>query len=346
MECAACDGALPRSAFSGNQARKPSSERRCKACVFASAAAAGASKPASMSRQLREQAAALAAPTMELVDIGINLTNRQFKRDWEAVVRRARAAGVVSMLLTGTSVKESRAALGLAQAWYDADGAAAPLLRTTVGIHPHDASTFDASGASLREMRAMLSDPLACAVGECGLDYNRMHSPKAAQLAAFRAQVELACELDLPVFVHEREAHDDLIAVLDSVAAAAAAAAAPRAASAARRSEGLPPIVVHCFTGTLAEARAYIDRGFYIGFTGTICKQQRGAPLRAILPHLPLARLMVETDAPFMGFVKGRRRSEPADVVGVAEAMADAMGLEHAAVAAATTANARAFFRL
>ena len=293
-----------------------------------------------MSRQLREQAAESAAPAVQLIDIGINLTNRQFKRDWMAVVQRARAAGVVHMILTGTSVKESRAALGLAQSWLDGSGGggAAPLLRTTVGIHPHDASTFDASGASLREMRAMLSDPLACAVGECGLDYNRMHSPKVAQVAAFRAQVELACELDIPIFVHEREAHDDLVAVLDSVAAASEGAAGARG--------GLPPIVVHCFTGSLAEAQAYIERGFYIGFTGTICKQQRGAPLRAILPHLPLNRLMVETDAPFMGFVKGRRRSEPADVVGVAQAMADAMGIELSDVAAATTANARAFFQL
>ena len=118
----------------------------------------------------------------------------------------------------------------------------------------------------------LLSNPsLAKAVGECGLDYNRNYSSRKDQMQAFRAQVALAVELKLPLFLHEREAHDDLISVLDEFQLAG------------DERQQLPPIVVHCFTGTSDEAAEYIQRGYYIGFTGTICKKERGAPLRDIL---------------------------------------------------------------
>lgn len=108
----------------------------------------------------------------------------------------------------------------------------------------------------------------------------------------------------------------------------------------------LPPIAIHCFTGTETEALEYIQRGFCIAFTGTICKKERGAPLQAILPELPLDRLMVETDAPFMGFKRGRRGSEPADVVDVARRLADVVGVPHETMFDVTTRTALAFFRL
>ena len=135
--------------------------------------------------------------------------------------------------------------------------------------------------------------------------------------------------------MHEREAHEALIQVLDEVVSVADGSAAP-----------LPPIVVHCFTGKEEEALEYIRRGYYIGFTGTICKKERGAPLREILPKLPLERLMVETDAPFMGFKKGRRRSEPADVVDVARQLAESVEKSFHEVCETTTHTATQFFRL
>jgi len=179
----------------------------------------------------------------------------------------------------------------------------------------------------MEEMRQMLQHPLAVAVGECGLDYNRNFSTPASQIHAFRQQVKLAIELNKPLFLHEREAHADLIKVLDEF---------PK--------EELPPIIVHCFTGTKEEALEYIDRGYYIGFTGTICKKERGAPLRELLPSLPLEKLMVETDAPFMGFKKGRRSSEPADCADVAKKLAETVGVPALTVGDVTTANAMSFF--
>jgi TatD DNase family protein len=207
-----------------------------------------------------------------------------------------------------------------------------PNLYVTVGVHPHDAKTWNQD--SLQAMTEMLQHPLAIAVGECGLDYNRNFSSKSDQLHAFREQVQLACGLKLPLFIHEREAHADLIQVLDEV----------EELNNTNESSSLPPIVIHCFTGSEEEALTYIERGFFLGFTGTICKKDRGAPLRELLPKLPLEKLMVETDAPFMGFKKGRRRSEPADCVDVARKLSETIGQPFDEVCQRTTATALGFF--
>lgn len=134
--------------------------------------------------------------------------------------------------------------------------------------------------------------------------------------------------------MHERDAHESLVEVIDQVQNDPAIL------------QPVPPLVVHCFTGTESEALEYIRRGYYIGFTGTICKKERGAPLRDILPKLPLERLMIETDAPFMGFKKDRRGSEPADTVGVAEQLAKVMNVDTQTVCDITTHTILNFFRL
>lgn len=260
------------------------------------------------------------------VDIGINITSKQLKPKWKEIVRRAVDSGVNEILLTGTSIKSSLESLEIARTWMDETGG--KNLFCTVGVHPHDAKFFD-SKTTINEMKSMLNDPLAVAVGECGLDYNRNFSPKQKQLECFRAQLKLAIELQFPIFLHEREAFNDTIKVFDEF-----------------KDLSLPPVVVHCFTGTLQEAQAYIERGFFIGFTGTICMKQRGAPLREIIPKLPLERLMVETDAPWMGFLKTRRSSEPTDVILVAEEMAKAIGVPPEVVRQITTKTAKTFFRL
>jgi len=187
-----------------------------------------------------------------VMDIGINLTNKAFKNNWKAVIRRAVDAGVHRIVLTGTSIECSRESLRLAHQWYEEEGT--PNLCVTVGVHPHHANSWSNKN-SLQEMRKLLEDPLAVAVGECGLDYNRNFSSRSDQCRAFRAQLELAHELDYPVFIHEREAHGDLLKVLDEVRTSAS------------DQKPLPKIVVHCFTGTQQEAMAYIKRGYYIGFT-------------------------------------------------------------------------------
>ncbi|KAL3937325.1 MAG: hypothetical protein SGBAC_007555 [Bacillariaceae sp.] len=278
-----------------------------------------------------------------VVDIGINLTHKAFGKHWKEVVQRAIDDGVTKILLTGTSIQSSRANLAMAQEWFEETGQ--KNLYTTVGIHPHDAKTWkdlrspaedgesseNPSKSTLEEMREMLKHPLAVAVGECGLDYNRNFSSPASQVHAFKEQIQLAIQLKKPLFVHEREGHADLIKIFDEVKT---------------DDVELPPIVIHCFTGTKEEALEYIQKGFHIGFTGTICKKQRGKPLRELIPSLPLDKLMVETDAPFMGFKKGRRSSEPSDCVDVARKLAEALQKPFDLVATVTTRNATIFFGL
>jgi len=265
-----------------------------------------------------------------VVDIGVNLTNREFKTNWRHVVKRSIDAGVDPLILTGTSISKSRESLRLAKLWLNETSTAN--LYCTVGVHPHDAKTF--SHSTITELEKLIRDNpnLVVAVGECGLDYNRNFSSRDDQIHAFSQQIKLACSLNLALFVHEREAHADLLKVFDQVEAEV--------------SSPLPPVVIHCFTGSLQEARVYLDRGFYIGFTGTICKKQRGAPLRALLPEIPLNRIMTETDAPFMGFKKGRRGSEPADCMDVAQKLAEVLGVPLDTVCEATTKNAADFFGL
>ena len=264
-----------------------------------------------------------------VVDIGVNLTHRAFRKHWRNVVQRAIDAGVTKLILTGTSISGSKECLELCQTWLDETGT--KNLFATVGVHPHDAKTWN-NEHSYNEMKEMLtSHPLAVAVGECGLDFNRNFSTPDDQIHAFREQVKLAVELDMPLFLHEREAHADLIKILDEIE---------------EEVDALPPIVVHCFTGIKEEAMEYIARGYYIGFTGTICKKERGVSLRAMLPSIPLEKIMVETDAPFMGFQRGRKSSEPADCIDVARKLAETIDIEFSSVCETTTASALEFFRV
>jgi TatD family hydrolase len=233
---------------------------------------------------------------------------------------RAVAVGVSSVVLTGVDLKSIRHNVAAATAY---QGRAQ--LRCTAGVHPHH-STGGMTPTILAELRKHLAHPQVAAVGECGLDFNRKLSPHPDQISMFKGQLALAVELKMPVFCHVRDADLAALQVLDSYAGR------------------LPPVVIHCFTGTAADARAYLDRGFFIGFTGTVCKFERGRHLRELLPGVPLDRIMLETDTPYMGFVKGRRHSEPADTVGVAQKIAEVKGVPFEEVCRVTTATADAFF--
>jgi TatD DNase family protein len=258
----------------------------------------------------------------DLVDIGINLSHRQFGSDRDAVVARAQAAGVRRILVTGTSVVSTRAAIELARG-------KPGVLFATAGIHPHDASS--ASPEALRELAALARSPEVRAVGECGLDFDRDFSPRPAQEAAFEAQLELAAELKRPLFLHERAAHDRFLAILSRVR--------PR----------LGPAVVHCFTGGARELDAYLALDLHIGITGWICDERRGAGLRSLIARVPAGRLMIETDAPFLlppAAKAAGRRNEPAFLPHVLDAVARAAGRAPEQVAAETTRTAEVFFSL
>ncbi len=258
-----------------------------------------------------------------LIDIGANLTHKSFRKDLDAVLARASAAGVQQLIVTGTSVAGSIEAQALASRY--------PQLCSTAGIHPHDASHGGSeANAQLRELAAR---PEVVAIGECGLDYNRDFSPRAAQRRCFLDQLQLAADTGLPVFLHERDAHDDFRAILAD----------------ARRS--LSAVVVHCFTGNRAALHAYLELDAYIGITGWVCDERRGGQLQQLVADIPAGRLMIETDAPFllprdMRPKPKSRRNEPAFLPYVLATVARCRGEESAACARHTTAAARAFFTL
>jgi len=264
-----------------------------------------------------------AAELGPLIDIGANLTHESFAADLDAVLARARQAGVVQQIVTGASLASSVAAADLAATHVE--------LFATAGVHPHHAAHFDA--AQLTAFRELLARPQVVAVGECGLDYYRDLSPRASQRHAFIAQLELAVATAKPVFLHQRDAHEDFVAILGDYA---------------RRLAGG---VAHCFTCGRRELDAYLDMGLAIGVTGWVCDERRGGDLRAAVPHVPADRLMLETDAPYLlprdlAQKPASRRNEPAFLPHVARAVAALRNEPAAELAARTTQNARRFFAL
>jgi TatD DNase family protein len=257
-----------------------------------------------------------------LVDIGANLTDAAFRSDLAAVLARAQAAGITRIVVTGSTLAASVEAIALARA-------RPQLLRATAGVHPHHASSCGGdTAAALRELAA---SPEVVAVGECGLDFYRDLSPRAAQVDAFEMQLGVAAELGMPVFLHERDAAGAMLEVLR------------------RRRASFPRGVVHCFTGDEAALRAYLDLDLYIGITGWICDERRGTHLRQLAPLIPRDRLMIETDAPYLlpRTMRPRpksRRNEPAFLVHVLDAVAEAVGRPREELAADTTRNAARFF--
>jgi TatD DNase family protein len=257
-----------------------------------------------------------------IIDIGVNLTHRQFAGDRDVVIERAIAAGVTTMILTGTSEANSRESQVIA--------ARRPgVLFSTAGVHPHGASQCDAG--TIDRLRSLAKLPGVVAIGECGLDFNRDFSPRPVQEKWFEAQLALAVELGLPVFLHERDAHERFVAILRA------------------HMPSLVAAVVHCFTGGPEELDAYLALGACIGITGWICDERRGLDLRRLTAKIPLDRLMIETDAPFLAPRDVRpkiSRNEPMHLPHVLAAIARERGESNEEVAAATTATARRVFRL
>ncbi len=259
-----------------------------------------------------------------LIDIGANLAHDSFDDDRDAVLERARDAGVARIIVTGSSDASNQQAATLA-------GQHPGFLYSTAGVHPHHASDYTSASDAL--IRDLAREAQVVAIGECGLDYFRNFSPRDAQLEAFRAQLEIAVESGKPVFLHQRDAHDDFVEVLEPVL--------PR----------LKRAVAHCFTGEHESLREYLDMGLYIGITGWICDERRGQHLYEIAGVVPDDRLMIETDAPYLlpRTLKpkpGTRRNEPAWLPEVLRVVAEARGQSEDHVAAITTANAERFFNL
>ena len=267
--------------------------------------------------------------TSPLIDIGANLTHDSFDRDRDAVLARARDAGVTRMIVTGASREHSPKALELARQYPG-------LLYATAGVHPHHAAEYTEECNA--ELRALHAHAEVVAVGECGLDYFRDFSPRPAQRRAFERQLQIAADLAAagtpkPLFLHQRDAHDDFVAIMQDF-------------------EGrIGPVVVHCFTAGRRELFDCLDRDWHIGITGWLCDERRGRHLRELVPNIPAHRLMVETDAPYLlprtlDPMPKDRRNEPAFLPHIVAELARDRNETPEATAQATTATAAAFFGL
>lgn len=259
-----------------------------------------------------------------LIDIGVNLTHSAFRGDLDSVLARAAAAGITRMIVTGTSPDASRAALGLSHRHPGR-------LYATAGVHPHHASEL--TTAVEPGLAALLSEPAVVAAGECGLDFFRDFSPRPDQRHAFEVQLRLAAEAGKPVFLHQRDAHSEFTATL-------------RACMHEIRGG-----VAHCFTGGPAELDAYLELGLHIGITGWVCDERRGQALREAVPRVPLDRLLLETDAPYLlprdlGIKVHARRNEPAFLPHILATIARLRDEDPATIAAAATRNTERLFGL
>lgn len=253
---------------------------------------------------------------MTLFDSHCHITDSRFDADRAEVLARARAEGVVGMVTVGSGVRDSEAAIRLAEA--------EPDVWATAGIHPHEAA--GAGDAGVDRVRELAAHPRVVAVGETGLDYHYEHSPRHVQRWLFLRHVELAAELGLPLVVHSRAADEDTAAMLREAAAG---------------TQG----VLHCFTGGAALLESALAAEWYVSFSGIVSFEGYGGAdlVRAVPPE----RILIETDAPYLAPVPRRgRRNEPAHVRHVCEAVAALRGEDPAELAARTLENARRFYRL
>ncbi len=252
---------------------------------------------------------------MQLIDTHVHLFAPQFDRDRAAVLERAAEAGVARMIAIGYDLPTSAAALDLADAH--------PHIWATAGIQPHYAS--ETGPVELDRLRTMLQHPRVVALGEIGLDYHHDRAPRPLQAELFRHQLALAREMALPVVIHTREAHADTLMILREAA------------------QGLR-IVMHSFSGNWQYAQAVLELGAYLSFSGPVTFP-KAVELHKVAQAMPLDRLLIETDCPYLAPQNHRgRRNEPSYVREVAERIADLRALSVAEVAAATWANAEVLF--
>jgi TatD DNase family protein len=231
----------------------------------------------------------------EYMDVGANLGHPKFKSDLESVLEYSKSRGIHHLMVITNQLHDVHRHINLCK---NHPG----FLHTTIGMHPHHADSWD-SKTHLPEMRSALRKypQVIKAIGETGLDYNRMFSSQRKQMEAFEAQVALACETKVPLFLHEREAHHDLMSVLTKY-----------------RSR-LPRVLIHCFTGSEKELETYVQWGFFIGISGHITKTE-GENLRKCIHKIPITHILLETDAPFMipyqasDMLMDPRRNEPCTI--------------------------------
>ncbi len=256
---------------------------------------------------------------MGLIDTHCHLTFEPLAGDVAGVVERSRAAEVTGWITVGTSLEDSRRAVELAAAYEN--------MYAAVGIHPHEAKDGDA--AALAALKDLAQQDKVVAIGETGLDFHYNFSKQPDQRRVFAAHLAIAREVNLPVIIHSRNAYDETVEILD------------------RHGGGLKGVVFHCFSGSAEQAKQLLDRGHFLSFTGVVTFKNAEAT-RAAAQVVPLERLMVETDAPYLSPepLRKQKPNEPALMVHTARCLADLKGVSLEDLTQATSRNAVAFFCL
>ncbi len=252
-----------------------------------------------------------------MIDSHCHLASEEFRGDLSTIIDRAQETGISTMITIGDTVQESAECLKIAEEY--------PSLFAAIGVHPHHAKNFDEArdGTWLKEHA---KHPKCKAIGEIGLDYHYMNSPKSDQMSAFRCQLQLAKELKKPAVIHTREALDDTWKILQEI--------------------DHHGIVIHCCTEAWNDIERFVDRGYFLSFTG-IATYAKSDVIRETIKHCPLEQMMVETDAPYLSPVPHRgKRNEPAFVKEVAQCVAEVKGVSFEEVDAVTTQNTLQFFGL
>lgn len=256
---------------------------------------------------------------MELIDTHAHLTFGQMETDIEAVLHRSIAAGVTSWITIGTDRSQNQKALALAAEHEN--------MYAGLGFHPHEAK--DASPDELEFLKELCGHDKVVAVGETGLDYHYDHSPRNTQQEVFQNQLRIAAETALPVIVHTREAFDETMDILDDFAGK------------------LKNVVIHCYGGTEQQTELVLDRGYHVSFTGTVTFK-RNTELRRVAKMIPLDRLMVETDCPYISPepLRNKRPNEPAFLVHTAKKLAEVHEIQPHDFAKAITETSKKFFNM
>ena len=252
-----------------------------------------------------------------MFDIGANLTSSHFSDDLDSVLDESFEAGVKKICITSSNLQDVRNAKKITERNKN--------LYYSVGFHPHNAKDFKIE--FLKDMSIYLDDPKAICLGEMGLDFNRNFSSKEEQILCFESQLSLANSINKPLFLHQRDAHDEFLSILDNY-------------------KFDQKLIVHCFTGNLSELEDYLKRDFYIGITGWVCDLKRGLDLRECINHIPQDKLLIETDSPYLSPRKKIRRNEPKFLIDVVEEVARLRQQTKESIVKSSYENSLNFFNL
>ena len=252
-----------------------------------------------------------------MFDIGANLTSSHFSKDLDVVLNDSLTAGVEKICITSSNLDDVKNAKKISEKYKN--------LYYSVGFHPHNAKDFKIE--FLKDMSVYLNDSKAICLGEMGLDFNRNFSSKEEQILCFESQLSLANSISKPLFLHQRDAHEEFLSVLDN-------------------HKFNQKLIVHCFTGNLSELEEYLKRDFYIGITGWVCDLKRGKELRECINQIPEDKLLIETDSPYLSPRKKIRRNEPKFLIDVAEEVATLRNETKESIINSSYKNSLNFFNL